>query len=71
MTTKANGSEQELLLSIRGLRIEGQSDDEWHEIVKGVDFDLHRGEVLGLILLIKKIERIGDQATKSDDVSTA
>ncbi len=49
MTTKANGSDQELLLSVRGLRIEGQSDEEWHEIVKGVDFDLHRGEVLGLI----------------------
>ncbi|MEM8690177.1 MAG: ABC transporter ATP-binding protein [Pseudomonadota bacterium] len=51
MTTKPkkNGQSQEILLSIRGLRIEGQSDDEWHEIVKGVDFDLRRGEVLGLI----------------------
>ena len=51
MTTspKKNGKEQEILLSIRGLRIEGQSDEEWHEIVKGVDFDLRRGEVLGLI----------------------
>ena len=32
-----------------GLRIEGQADDEWHEIVHGVDVVLHRGEVLGLI----------------------
>lgn len=37
------------LLEIRGLRIEGRSDDTWHEIVKGVDLTLRRGEVLGLI----------------------
>ena len=37
------------LLEIRGLKIEGQSDDVWHEIVKGVDLTLKRGEVLGLI----------------------
>ncbi len=51
MTTKnnSNGQSGEVLLSIRNLHIEGQSDNEWHEIVKGVDFDLHRGEVLGLI----------------------
>jgi peptide/nickel transport system ATP-binding protein len=39
----------ETLLVIRGLRIEGQSDDRWHEIVKGIDLTLRRGEVLGLI----------------------
>ena len=39
----------DLLLEIRGLKIEGRSDDVWQEIVKGVDLDLHRGEVLGLI----------------------
>ena len=33
----------------RALRIEGFSDDKWHEIVKGVDLTLKRGEVLGLI----------------------
>jgi peptide/nickel transport system ATP-binding protein len=37
------------LLEIRGLRIEGQSGDTWHEIVKGIDLTLRRGEVLGLI----------------------
>lgn len=42
-------SSGELLLEIRGLRIQGQSGDQWQEIVKGVDLDLHRGEVLGLI----------------------
>jgi peptide/nickel transport system ATP-binding protein len=38
-----------ILLAIRGLRIEGQSDDRWNEIVKGIDLTLRRGEVLGLI----------------------
>jgi peptide/nickel transport system ATP-binding protein len=38
-----------VLLEIQGLRIEGQSDEAWHEIVKGVDLTLKRGEVLGLI----------------------
>src|SRR6266567_4945320 len=37
------------LLEIRGLRIEGQSEEAWHEIVKGIDLTLRRGEVLGLI----------------------
>ena len=39
----------ETLLEIKGLRIDGQSDDVWHHIVKGVDLSLKRGEVLGLI----------------------
>ena len=38
-----------LLLKIRGLRIEGRADEKWFEIVHGVDLDLHRGEVMGLI----------------------
>ena len=41
--------DKQSLLSIRGLRIEGRSGDAWHEIVKGVDLTLHKGEVLGLI----------------------
>ena len=45
----AQSGRGDLLLDIRGLRIEGQSEDVWHEIVKGVDLTLHRGEVLGLI----------------------
>jgi peptide/nickel transport system ATP-binding protein len=39
----------DVLLEMRGLRIEGQADEEWHEIVHGVDVTLRRGEVLGLI----------------------
>lgn len=38
-----------VLLKIRGLRVDGFSEDRWHEIVKGVDLTLHRGQVLGLI----------------------
>ena len=42
-------SEQTVLLEIKGLRIEGRADEEWLEIVKGVDLTLHKGEVVGLI----------------------
>ena len=37
------------LLKIRGLKIQGFSDEHWHEIIKGIDLTLNRGEVLGLI----------------------
>ena len=37
------------LLKIRGLKIEGRSDETWTQIVNGIDLDLKRGEVLGLI----------------------
>ena len=39
----------DVLLEIRGLKIEGKSDDSWNPIIKGVDLNLKRGEVLGLI----------------------
>ncbi|MEM6610131.1 MAG: ABC transporter ATP-binding protein [Pseudomonadota bacterium] len=44
-----NTSNKEVLLTMRGLRIEGRADETWTEIVKGVDVTLHKGEVLGLI----------------------
>jgi peptide/nickel transport system ATP-binding protein len=37
------------LLVVRGLRVEGRTEEGWNEIVKGVDLTLNRGEVLGLI----------------------
>ena len=40
---------KEVLLNIKDLRIEGYSDEQWIEIVHGVDLTLHKGEVLGLI----------------------
>ncbi|MFD0915468.1 ABC transporter ATP-binding protein [Pseudahrensia aquimaris] len=39
----------DILLEMRDIRIDGFSDERWHEIIKGVDLTLHRGEVLGLI----------------------
>ena len=39
----------DILLSIKGLKIQGFSDEKWHDIVKGVDLTLRAGEVLGLI----------------------
>jgi len=46
---KSERTKGEVLLEIKDLRIEGQSDDVWHQIVKGVGLTLRRGEVLGLI----------------------
>ncbi len=37
------------LLDMKGIKIDGKSDDVWKPIVKGVDLTLKRGEVLGLI----------------------
>ncbi len=45
-TKRVKGSS---LVQIRGLKIEGYSDEKWHPIIKGIDLDLKRGEVLGLI----------------------
>ncbi|GHF39225.1 ABC transporter ATP-binding protein [Seohaeicola zhoushanensis] len=38
-----------ILLKIRGLRIEAYADENWVEIVHGVNLTLRRGEVMGLI----------------------
>lgn len=42
-------STNEILLTMRDVRIDGYSDDRWHHIIKGVDVTLKRGEILGLI----------------------
>ena len=39
----------DLLVKIRGLKLEGRADETWNPIINGVDLDLKRGEVLGLI----------------------
>lgn len=44
-----NGKNNGTLLEMEGLMIEGFSDEQWHQIVKGVDITLDRGEILGLI----------------------
>ena len=37
------------LLTIKGLKIEGRSDETWNPIINGCDLSLKKGEVLGLI----------------------
>ena len=37
------------LLQMRGIHIEGMSEDRWDPIINGIDLTLARGEVLGLI----------------------
>ncbi|MCB1379649.1 MAG: ABC transporter ATP-binding protein [Alphaproteobacteria bacterium] len=49
MNTETKRIKGEILLEIKNLMIEGNSDGVWHPIVKGVDLTLRRGEVLGLI----------------------
>ncbi|MDD9909421.1 MAG: ABC transporter ATP-binding protein [Ahrensia sp.] len=51
MTTDENprGEKGDVLLDMRDIRIDGFSDERWHEIIKGVDLTLKRGEVMGLI----------------------
>lgn len=49
MNIEAQGKKGDILLEMRDIRIDGFSDERWHEIVKGVDLTLRRGEVMGLI----------------------
>lgn len=37
------------LLQMTDIHIEGYSDERWHPIIKGVDLQLRRGQVLGII----------------------
>ncbi|MDH3762025.1 MAG: ATP-binding cassette domain-containing protein, partial [Gammaproteobacteria bacterium] len=49
MSTETAGNKGEILLEMKDIVIDGYSDDRWHEIVKGVDVTLRRGEIMGLI----------------------
>ena len=49
MSNDSAPGQTDILLQMRGLRIEGMTDQGWQEIVNGVDVTLRRGEVLGLI----------------------
>ena len=40
---------RDILLQMEDIRIEGRSGDDWLPIIRGVDLELRRGEVLGLI----------------------
>jgi ATPase components of various ABC-type transport systems, contain duplicated ATPase len=39
----------DLLLKIENIYIDGFSDERWHKIIKGINLELNRGEILGLI----------------------
>ncbi len=45
-TARVKGS---TLVEMKGVKIEGYSDDKWHPIIKGINLTLKRGEVVGLI----------------------
>jgi len=47
--TRTNEGDGGDLLQMRDLRVEGRVEETWSEIVKGVDLDLRRRELLGLI----------------------
>ena len=47
--TGAKGAKGDVLLEMRDIVIDGFSDERWHEIVKGVNLTLRRGEIMGLI----------------------
>ena len=49
MNDQKMGTKGDILLEMKDIVIDGYSDDRWHEIVKGVDITLKRGEVMGLI----------------------
>ena len=46
---KFNSQNDDVLLDVKDIKIQGFSDEKWHDIVKGVNLTLRRGEVMGLI----------------------
>jgi len=48
-TNNTQPKKGEILLEMKGILIDGFSDERWHEIIKGIDITLRRGEVMGLI----------------------
>jgi len=49
MSNENTGKKGEILLEMKDIVIDGYSDDRWHEIIKGIDITLRRGEIMGLI----------------------
>ena len=49
MTVDRNTMQASPLVQIRDLKISGQNRQGWTEIIKGVDLDIARGEIIGLI----------------------
>jgi peptide/nickel transport system ATP-binding protein len=49
MTSDLKRQKGAILIQAQDLMIEGYSGERWHPIIKGIDLELKRGEVLGLI----------------------
>jgi peptide/nickel transport system ATP-binding protein len=49
MTSDTRRKKGEVLVRAHNLKIEGFSGERWHPIINGLDLELRRGEVLGLI----------------------
>jgi len=49
MSNENTGQKGDILLEMKDIVIDGYSDDRWHEIIKGIDITLRRGEIMGLI----------------------
>lgn len=49
MSNENTGKKGDILLEMKDIVIDGYSDDRWHEIIKGIDITLRRGEIMGLI----------------------
>jgi peptide/nickel transport system ATP-binding protein len=49
MSDQMSGKKGDILLEMKDIVIDGYSDDRWHEIIKGIDITLRRGEIMGLI----------------------
>ena len=46
---QGQGQKGDILLEMKEIVIDGFSDERWHEIIKGINLTLRRGQVLGLI----------------------
>ena len=46
---QGQGQKGDILLEIKEIVIDGFSDERWHEIIRGINLTLRRGQVLGLI----------------------
>ena len=66
-----NKKDKSNLLEMKNISIEGFSDETWHPIIQGVNLNIKRGEVLGLIgesgagksTLIRCVNRLVDATT--------
>ena len=53
-------STNDVLLTMRDVRIDGFSDDRWHHIIKGVDVTLKRERFLALLANLVRASQHSD-----------